>query len=120
MADLPSQIPRRLRKFRRNGVAVKLDGWYVGRPGLFANPFQGRFKHARSVELHRAWLEGRISALALGRLGFCPKEVDVLLRLRARVRRALPHLRGQDLICWCPINSRWCHADTLLRLANAA
>jgi hypothetical protein len=116
---LPSP-PRRLRKVRRNGVAVKLDGWYVGRPSLFANPFQrAGFKHARSVEIHRAWLEGRISALALGRLGFCPKEVDALLRLRARVRRNLPRLRGLDLICWCPINSRWCHADTLLRLANA-
>jgi hypothetical protein len=77
MPDLPSQIPRRprrLRKFRRNGVAVKLDGWYVGRPGLFANPFQGRFKHARSVELHRAWLEGRISALALGGSASAPRK----------------------------------------------
>jgi hypothetical protein len=118
--SLPRRQPRRLRKTRRNGVAVKLDGWYVGRPGLFANPFQGRFRHARSVEIHRAWLEGRISALALERLGFCPKEVDALLRLRARVRRALHHIRGMDLICWCPINSRWCHADTLLRLANGS
>jgi hypothetical protein len=120
MPDLPSrQPPRRLRKFRRGGVAVKLDGWYVGRPSLFANPFQARFKHARSVEIHRAWLEGRISALGLERLGYCPKQIDALLRLRARVRRALPRLHGMDLICWCPINSRWCHADTLLRLANA-
>ena len=123
MASLPSTIrrrPRRLRKVRRNGVAVKLDGWYVGRPSLFANPFQRPpFRHARSVEIHQAWLEGRISALGLERLGFCPAEVDALLRLRARVRRALPRLEGLDLICWCPINSRWCHADTLLRLANA-
>lgn len=110
--------PKRLRKYRRSGIAVKLAGWYVGRPSLFANPFQGRFKHARSVELHRAWLDGRISALGLERLGFCPSEVDALLRLRARVRRALPRIAGLDLICWCPTNSRWCHADTLLKLAN--
>lgn len=110
--------PRRLQKVRRNGVAAKLPGWYVGRPSQFANPFQGRFKHARSVEIHRAWLEGNISALALEQLGFCPKEVDALLRLRARIRRELPRLHGLDLICWCPLNSRWCHADTLLKLAN--
>ncbi|HXH52571.1 MAG TPA: DUF4326 domain-containing protein [Sphingomicrobium sp.] len=122
MADEPpaERRPRRLRKYRRGGIAVKLPGWYVGRPSLFANPFRReRFGHARSVEIHRAWLEGRISALGLERLGFCPAEVDTLLRLRARVRRALPHLRGLDLICWCPESSRWCHADTLLRLANA-
>lgn len=94
---------------------MKLPGWYVGRPSLFANPFQGRFRHARSVEIHRAWLEGQISALGLERLGFSPAEVNALLRLRFRVRRALPRIQG---ICWCPINSRWCHADTLLRLAN--
>jgi len=99
---------------------VKLPGWYVGRPSVFANPFRReRFGHARSVEIHRKWIEGRISALGLERLGFCPSEVDALLRLRARVRAALHHLRGMDLICWCPLNSRWCHADTLLELANA-
>jgi len=122
MADEPPPLqrpPRRLRKVRRGGVAVKLPGWYVGRPSLFANPFRPeRFGHARSVELHRGWIEGRLSALGLGRLGFCPAEVDALLRLRARVRAALPHLAGLDLICWCPVTSRWCHADTLLRLAN--
>lgn len=121
MADLQSlpRPPRRLRKVRRRGQSVKLPGWYVGRPSLFANPFRPeRFGHARSVEIHRAWLEGRLSALGLGRLGFCPGEVDALLRLRARVRRNLDRIRGLDLICWCPVTSRWCHADTLLRMAN--
>lgn len=27
-------------------------------------------------------------------------------------------LAGKDLACFCAVNARWCHADTLLRVAN--
>lgn len=30
----------------------------------------------------------------------------------------MPELAGLDLQCWCPITSRWRHADSLIRRAN--
>ena len=30
----------------------------------------------------------------------------------------LPALRGCNLACWCTLDQPWCHADSLLRLAN--
>ena len=111
--------PRRLQRSRRRGSRTPEGAVYVGRPTLFGNPFTSeRFGHARATRLHRDWLTGRISALTLEQLGFCPAEVDELLRLRARVRRGLPRLRGRNLVCWCPLTSSWCHANTLLHLAN--
>lgn len=119
VAPASEPAPRRLQRSRRRGARLPEAARYVGRPTMFGNPFPSeRYGHARATRLHKAWLEGRISALALEQLGFCPAEVDTILRLRARVRRALPDLRGTDLVCWCPVTSRWCHADTLLRLAN--
>jgi hypothetical protein len=77
-----------------------------------------RFGHARSVRLFRAWLAGRLGALTLERLGFCPAEIDALGRRRARLLAEIPRLRGADLQCWCPLSSRWCHVDILLEAAN--
>lgn len=73
--------------------------------------------HAKSVLLHIRWLDGEMGALTLERMGFCPAEIDALDRLRCRVLADLHLLAGHDLACWCPTSSRFCHADTLLRLA---
>jgi hypothetical protein len=64
------------------------------------------------------WMEGGLSDLELEQRGFCPAEIDALHRLRERIQRRLPKLRRKDLVCWCPTTSSWCHANTLLRLAN--
>lgn len=111
--------PRRLQRLRHRDARSQDGGRYVGRPTLFGNPFRSdRFGHARSVKLHRAWLQGWIAALTLERLGFCPAEIDTLARRRERILQRLPELAGVDLQCWCPVSSRWCHADTLIELAN--
>ncbi len=90
---------------------------WAGRGSLWANPFFGRrWGHAKSVILHRRWLLGEIAALTLERLGFCPAEVDALLRLRARVLTNLWRLVGHDLACSCPLTSRWCHVDNVIEL----
>jgi hypothetical protein len=45
--------------------------------------------------------------------------VRELLRAHAvRIRADMVSLRGRDLACWCPLDQP-CHADVLLRLANA-
>jgi hypothetical protein len=111
--------PCRLQRSRKKGARTPEGARYVGRPTLFGNPFRiDRFGHVRSVKLHEAWLEGRIAALTLERLGFCPAEIDTLARRRERILARLPELTGVDLQCWCPLTSKWCHADTLIALAN--
>lgn len=118
MAASPAVRARRIQRSRRRGAPLPEGAVYVGRPTLWGNPFQDRqWKHAKSVKLHRSWLKGEIAALSLEKLGFCPMEVDALLRLRARVLVRLHELSGRDLACWCPIASAWCHADILLDLA---
>lgn len=108
---------RRLQRSRRRNTRTPPGAYYGGRPGLLANPFDsGRFGHARSVKLHARWIEGRLGALTLERLGFDPVEIDALSRLRKRVLDFLPRLVGRDIECWCPLTSRWCHVITLLAL----
>lgn len=113
-------MPKRLTRPRRKGWKTPEGARYVGKPTLFANPFQmSRFGHAKSVILHRAWLNGDIGDLMLERMGFCPRQIDALHRLRERALTNLHHLAGVDLVCWCPQSSGWCHADILMQLAPA-
>lgn len=110
--------PHRVQRSRRKGAQLPPDTIYVGRPTMWGNPFgHGRFGHAKSVILHDQWLQGRIGALTLERMGYCPREIEALERLRIRVLTNLHCLAGKHLACWCPLNSAWCHAQTLLRLA---
>lgn len=113
-------LPRRLQRSRKRGVPVPAGARYVGRPTEFANPFDGRgFGHVRAVRLFDRWIDGRLGDLTLEALGFCPAEIEALHRFRARLLDRLPQLAGLDLQCWCPITSRWCHADSLIRRANS-
>ncbi len=86
---------------------------------MWANPFDpARFGHAKSVLLHRRWLAAELGARSLERMGYCPAEIDALTRLRRRVLSRLPDLQGAHIECWCPLTSKWCHADALVTLAN--
>lgn len=117
-AALPVVRGRRICRPRRRGIKLPEGTVYVGRPTMWGNPFMGRrWAHAKSVNLHRRWLDGDLAALSLERLGFCPGEVEALFRLRIRVLTNLHRLAGHDLACWCPLSSPWCHAEVLLDLA---
>ena len=72
------------------------------------------FGVARSVRLYAEWFDGKLSALALQRLGFCPAEIDALGRMRTRLMAQLDWLRGRDLSCWCAENARFCHVKNVL------
>lgn len=79
---------------QRHGIPPA-DAVYVGRPGLWGNPFE------------------------IGRDGSRAEVIEKYRKLVAddplRVSR-LPALRGRDLVCWCkPLP---CHADVLLEMAN--
>ena len=113
-------IPRaqRVQRSRRKGYRTPEGTIYVGRPTIWGNPFavSGR-GHAKATILHKEWLAGRLGALTLERMGYCPAEIETLGRLRERVLTRLHELAGHDLACWCPLTSQWCHAETLLALA---
>lgn len=82
------------------------DAVYVGRPTKWGNPFThlSRETHAsfrvdtrdQAVDKYYWWI-----TLGDGRY----------------LLDDLEELRGKDLVCWCA--SQRCHADVLLRLANA-
>lgn len=116
---LPVRIPCRLQRSRKRGARTPPGAIWAGRPTILANPFNfERFGHARSCLMYDKWFEGSLSDLELERWSFCPAEIDALHRLRERVQRRLPMLRGKDLVCWCPLTSKWCHVNTLIRGAN--
>lgn len=110
--------PRRVMRSRRRGSQLPPRTIYVGRPTKWGNPFATRDRgHAKAVILHKRWLAGDIGALTLEGMGFSPAEIDALDRLRCRVLTDLHQLAGHNLACWCPENSDWCHAETLLALS---
>lgn len=116
----PPCLPVRHQRSRRRGERTPAGIIYVGRPTIFGNPFDyRRFGHARCVRLYARWLERDISDLELTRLGFGPAEIGALRRKRYALLASLARLTGLSLQCWCPLTSRWCHADTLIALANA-
>jgi hypothetical protein len=85
---------------------------------MWGNPFQANERgHAKATILHDQWLQGRLGALTLERMGYSPAEIDGLDRLRCRVLTHLHQLAGRDLACWCPVTSEWCHAQTLITMA---
>jgi len=109
---------RRIQRPRRKGTALPEGTIYVGRPTMWGNPFEHRqWGHAKATILHKNWLDGKLGALTLERMGFCPSEIEALERLRARVLTDLHKLAGHHLACWCSPSSEWCHAATLLRMA---
>lgn len=108
--------PIRLRLSRARGFDLQahsqatngLPAVNCARPGPLGNPFvvgDDRVPDAATaVRLHEGWM-----ALMPGAQ---PGQRLYLLRLQ------LPRMRGQNLACWCRLDAP-CHADTLLRLANA-
>ncbi len=118
MSDLPARITlSRAKGWRLQDVApgaVKVD-----RTTIWGNPFT--IQDARE-----AGYKGDDAALA----DMCVRSFEQWLqrphfwtgpeseRRRAAILSALPTLRGKPLACWCK-PGRPCHADILLRLANA-
>lgn len=120
MTDTPPIVerPRRVQLSRRKGWRMPENTVRVARPGLFGNPFvvNPRFTPGSrsgaeyisvptvedAVECYRLMLEQ-------------PAEPG---ERAYEIRQRLPELRGKNLACFCRLDAP-CHADVLLRLANA-
>jgi hypothetical protein len=95
-------MPIRVQRKRIKGWKMPEGAVYVGRPTRWGNPFAaGPDMTARTaVDRYRSmWLE------------YIEREPRALIRLRVR-------LGGKNLACWCALD-RPCHADVLLKIANA-
>jgi Domain of unknown function (DUF4326) len=116
---MPNIKPKRLQRSRKRGMRIPDGAINVCRPTLWGNPFTAqRFGHAKCVILHKAWLTGELGDFQLEQIGFCAREIEALTRKRASILIRLHELTGKDLVCWCPVTSPWCHAETYLALAS--
>lgn len=94
--------PKRIQRRRTKGWRWPDGAILVGRPTKWGNPWRVGIdgnagdcvlKYARLVLIENVWSEPNVM----------------------QIQR---ELRGQDLLCWCPL-SRLCHADVLIAIANA-
>lgn len=110
------RLPKRIQRSRAKGWRMPEGAVYVGRPTFWGNPHDWRNWRENAPRDFlptayevRHWCRERAVQAFLEDIkeGLCPELV-----------RRLPELRGKDLACWCRLHE-WCHADILLKLANA-
>ena len=109
--------PKRIQRKREKGWRMPPDTVYVGRPSKWGNPWSLYDEEIQDypfdsrrlivVRYFAKWLTGRAFA---GEQNLNKRKAEILQSLR--------ELRGKDLACWCPLDKP-CHADVLLKLANA-
>jgi hypothetical protein len=95
-------MPHRIQRKRIKGYRMPQGARYVGRPTILGNPFKrgGALKDDEILGAYELWLRYSQQEQA------------------QKARERLPELRGLDLACFCRTDAP-CHADVLLRLANA-
>lgn len=113
--------PHRVQLSRRKGWRLPPHTICVARPSLWGNPFHVAdvldAYHGNAAEAAADCV--RSFRTALRREAFA-KELDnpAAFPWARRIVDALPQLRGKNLACWCALDAP-CHADVLLKLANA-
>lgn len=107
LAELRTPPPRRVRLSRAKGWRMPENTVRVDRATRFGNPFR--------VTEDRGAAEACIAFETWLTVPGCDARIP---DRKARILNALPALRGKDLACWCKPGEP-CHADVLLRLANA-
>jgi len=118
-------MPKRIQRKRTKGWRMPEGAVYVGRPTMFGNPVavDERCTAKQAVQAYRFFLRASQAKLLRSTVYEdrtpAPMAGLGMILWREKVKRALPDLRGKDLVCWCPLDKP-CHADVLLQLANAA
>jgi hypothetical protein len=92
--------PTRIQRSRRKGWRAPEGAVYVGRGSKWGNPYKG---DANSVD--REYMTALFEEM-LER----PDKSGFINEIKE-------HLRGKNLMCWCPLDQP-CHADALLKIAN--
>src|SRR5687767_11655193 len=114
---MPEVRPLRLQRKRTKGFRLVspngLPVVYVSRPSKWGNPFRvdTNTRYAKRIQPPDGyWVASAQDAV---------EKFERYLRENSLLRATLDELRGCNLACWCAIDAPWCHADVLLRLANA-
>ena len=109
--------PKRIQRQRTKGWRTPLCGCgcgkparYVGRPGIYGNPFSAMEAGSRYPSL----TSEQVSAFIVNRF-----RTDLAAEFPEypSANEVREKLAGHDLMCWCPIDAE-CHADVLLDIAN--
>lgn len=104
--------PKRIQRKRTKGWRMPEGAVYVGRPTVWGNPYI-----ITADCQHQSWFEADLKREMASRAQ--PSEDHPWAMHFWRMARRLHELRGKDLACWCGPEETRCHADVLLRLANA-
>lgn len=101
--------PKRIQMQRTKGWRKPENTIYVGRPTKWGNPF----KVGETVD----W-KGERLLLASAAMTVSLYETLARSRHEPSLQDIILELNGRNLACWCRLDEP-CHADVLLRLANA-
>ena len=119
-------MPHRIQLSRRKGWRKPEGTVVVARPTRWGNPFSvSRFGRPLAIRLFETPFEGSgARACWPASLRRSPRASNPAGRHGSavwavtRIELARAELAGHDLACWCRLDDL-CHADVLLRLANA-
>jgi GH24 family phage-related lysozyme (muramidase) len=115
--------PQRVQRKRTKCWRMPENTVYVGRGSKWGNPYRvvAQFKNGPFDVYHEDWFLGQ----STGREDAQRIAVNKYLEARENYRHNIPddatiqaELKGKNLACWCS-GVTPCHADVLLRLANA-
>jgi len=102
----PPCSPRRVQRRRTRGWRMPKGSVYVGRPSRWGNP-------------HNVGMCGVCGVEHTQEEAVREFEAELLMDMNYQARDAVHReLAGKDLACWCRLDQP-CHADVLLRVANA-
>jgi hypothetical protein len=106
LSDVLAMTPSRVQLSRKKGWKMPPNTVRVCRPSVWGNPYKvGGIDHTTGRTI-----ETRSDAVRL----YVERGCADCLSEEAKV-----FLRGKNLACWCPLDDEPCHADVLLKMANA-
>lgn len=134
-------MPVRIQRKRTKGWRMPAGAIYVGRTGGealgWSNPFAIGGYYRRGDPHGR----GRLTMLYTQKIIWEPSDVGIALAegytlietkeqavewyrwyvstwSKESIEKCRRELGGRDLACWCSVDQPWCHANTLLEIAN--
>jgi hypothetical protein len=117
-------VPFRVQLCRRKGWKLPANTVCVTRPGKWGNPFKIGvwFKPVPEASpcshFSQAWKKRSRPHMGYTKIENRRVAVEWFEKFLKDDPRTFLELRGKNLACWCPLNEP-CHAEILLRLANA-